>query len=309
MKIILLLAYILGLSFSSSFIDNFDDDVNQAYSEYQIYDEYSNSQYAIKTVYGLVNGEVRYGVCFFSMQAQDYYLVVEYQEETYYLPKNSRGDINAVAISFKTGETFTLRVFNQDGHLQPSSHFINIEVISKINFENLSNNIAGLNQGIKTTKLQLTDAMSALAIFYFSMIGVFGVCVLVIIIFYWRKKGFFDPEALHDIKEPLFKIIQEDIESVIEQETESTPRSISDFDLLASTQKHTFENSHYGRDEEEYSGFDIQEHLRNLGFILDYSLQDETSKNNITIELIKLRNQKQITQDDYLEEMAKLWKK
>jgi hypothetical protein len=66
----------------------------------------------------------------------------------------------------------------------------------------------------------------------------------------------------------------------------------------------------YGRGEEdELSNFDIGNHLRELGYITDYTAITEDEKNSIMMELMKLRDTKKITKDDYLLEIGKLWKK
>jgi uncharacterized protein YqgQ len=65
----------------------------------------------------------------------------------------------------------------------------------------------------------------------------------------------------------------------------------------------------WGKDEDEMSGFDIKQYLQDHGFVTNYNILDESEKNLIMLELMKLRDQKIITKDDYIIEAGELWKK
>ena len=65
----------------------------------------------------------------------------------------------------------------------------------------------------------------------------------------------------------------------------------------------------WARDEDVRSDFNIKKHLQELGFITDYRIIDSEEKNKIMLELMRLKEQKTITQDDYLYEVSELWKK
>ena len=54
---------------------------------------------------------------------------------------------------------------------------------------------------------------------------------------------------------------------------------------------------------------DIKAYLQDLGYVTEYSALSEDEKNNIMIELMKLKEQGKISLDDYYEESAELWKK
>ena len=54
---------------------------------------------------------------------------------------------------------------------------------------------------------------------------------------------------------------------------------------------------------------DIKAYLNDKGYITDYSVLSEEEKNNIMIELMKLKEKGMISLDDYYEESAELWKK
>ena len=60
---------------------------------------------------------------------------------------------------------------------------------------------------------------------------------------------------------------------------------------------------------DEASGFDIKGYLKDKGFVLEYKAINDDEKNQIMMELIKLKNERKITNDEYLEEVYELWKK
>ena len=52
----------------------------------------------------------------------------------------------------------------------------------------------------------------------------------------------------------------------------------------------------------------VREHLILNGFITDYKIITDDEKNKVTVYLMKLKNEKKISNDQYLEEMYKIWK-
>ncbi|HBP25583.1 MAG TPA: hypothetical protein DD618_01325 [Acholeplasmatales bacterium] len=315
MKTFLILLTLITTSFVSDFTDQFDSEVNSAYSAYVTHDEYENPNYSLKVIYGALDGKVRFGICFYSLQAGDYSVKVSYLGRQYSLPENGRGDVRAVATDFLAGETFSVLVFDREGHYQYSGRFLDIEVLTINDFNALSSPVAGLGAGSELTQLQSFHTSDPLTIFYFFLLGVAALCVVAIIIIYVRKKGMFDPKIK---SEPGFNfrefINQEPLEPAIQpsQETsEMLPESAPTIQPQEPTviPASSIRNYSWVRDEEEHSGFNVAAYLKDLGFITDYALDGEDEKNRIMLELMKLRDQKKITHDDYLEETTKLWKK
>lgn len=308
MKIFILLTFLLNLSFALDFTNAFDLEVQNAYEKYQVYDEYESPYYSLKVIYGLVNDEIRYGICFFSMQAKEYSMVIVYQGQQYTLPSNKRGDVSVVALALKASETFSLEVYDQAKQYQSSSVFQNISVITKEDFLNLSNLETGFNQGTKTTKLSFIQSWSSLSVFYYGLLGVFGICALVLIIFYWRKKGFFDDAIRQDVSEPqILPLMNTQEQPTSDEFEEFVQPTNNEFEGFEQPQNHKA-LYHHEWQEEEPSNFDIKAHLEALGFLVNYHMLLEHEKFMIMKELIHLRDQKQITQDEYLEEVSHLWK-
>ncbi|MGD9886390.1 MAG: hypothetical protein AB7T03_00325 [Bacilli bacterium] len=295
MKILFLLAAFFTIAFSDDHQNEFDDEVNRVYSTYRLVDDYENPYYAIKLVHGLVNDQMTYGVSFFSSQAKQYSLKMSYQNQVYDLPCNRRGDINIVALNLKEGSTFSLIVFDYDEHPQSLTRFQNINVISKTEFLTLSNPTTGLGEGMKPLKLRTILSWSPLTIFYFAMLFVFLICALVLIIFYWQKKGFFEKTTDENIdsKNTMFDDLKEEDSPLIQE-----PILASSFD-----QKPVWE------EEEIPTVVNVKEHLSLLGLNTNYQVMSDGEKFQVMSELIKLRDQKLLSKDDYLMEVMLLWKK
>lgn len=295
MKILFLLAAFFTIAFSDDHQNEFDDEVNRVYSTYRLIDDYENPYYAIKLVHGLVNDQMTYGVSFFSSQAKQYSLKISYQKQVYDLPGNSRGDINIVALNLKEGSTFSLIVFDYDEHIQSLARFQDIQVVSKTEFLSLSNPTTGLGEGMKPLKLRTIISWSPLTIFYFAMLFVFLICALVLIVFYWQKKGFFEKTADENIdgKNTMLDNLTEEDSSLIQE-----PPLASSFD-----QKPVWE------EDEIPTVVNIKEHLSHLGLNTEYQIMTDAEKFQVMSELIKLRDQKLLSKDDYLMEVMLLWKK
>ncbi|MGD9604793.1 MAG: hypothetical protein AB7V00_01395 [Bacilli bacterium] len=294
MRILLLFATLLTFAFAQPHLDEFDEAVNTAYSEYLTYDYYENPYYTIKVIYGLVNDKISYGVSFFSVQANEYSLKIAYQGYAYDLPKNNRGDTNAIALNLKEGSTFSLIVYDYEEHVQSLNKFQDVEVITMDTFNGLGSLTIGEGQGVKLVNLRVLASLSSLSIFYFSLIFVFLICALILIVFYWRKKGFFD------------QTIREDL-TINEKAEEVKPLS-NEFEEQLTINEPKEEQRIIWEDDELPSAVNITKHLQDLGFNIQYQTLSESEKFKVMEELIKLRDQKLVTKDDYLEEIAKLWK-
>ncbi|HHX80984.1 MAG TPA: hypothetical protein GX692_07975 [Acholeplasmataceae bacterium] len=313
MKFMLAVLSLLTIAgFKDEFITDFDQKVNEAYSEYAV-TEYYNQNYGIKLVKGLLDGEVRYGFCFYSENSKDYYVRVSYQNKIYQLPTDGRGDVQAVALNLKEGDMFSIVVYNSRSKSQePFSEFKNIQIMKKTEFETLEDTFIGLNKGTNLTNLKSEIKFDPDLWLYLSVLGIVLLCALVIFIYYKRRQGLFNQE----IRSQNVFNFREFISSNFEVPgTSSQSYEETDFEVIEEDDEEetssSFFDEHYSwaREEEERTDFDVNSYLQDKGFITDYSILSEEEKNLIMLELMLLRDKKQITRDEYLEETAKLWKK
>lgn len=326
MKYILLTLSLIAMSsFRDDFITEFDEKVSDAYEEYRLLgDEYSGVNYAIKVYYGVFNDKVYYAICFYNETPKDYQLRIELNNKLYRLETNSRNDVQVVALSLKSGDVFSLVVYDKNNIRQSlgTDDFKNIKVFSPEEFSNLSDLQQGQGNGIKTAKLlPLRSAViPPLGIIAIVAAVIIIACVLVILIYYKKRKGMFSESErkknVFNFKEFILSVeksLQEkenELEEYFPAEAESLTEDENSGEAITGTYAENYV-PHYSwaRDEDVRSDFNIKKHLQELGFITDYRIIDSEEKNKIMLELMRLKEQKTITQDDYLYEVSELWKK
>lgn len=313
MKILYLMLSLLNLS--TALINEFDAQVETAYNEY-IEVQTENPNYTIKLVTGVFDNQVRYGVFFTSEIAKEYHLKVFYKNRLYQLPETNRGDVNVVAIDFEEGEIFSIEIYDKQGHYQyGNEEFKNIKVIAKEEFTNYENLLIGNGMGSSITRLKSANNIKVKTIFIGVLVFILLVCGIIIFIYYKKKRGLFNPdlkkENVFNFKEFLNSEIPTETDDyidveVLESETDDQAMTKEDNQDENGFIQNNYIWSHY---EEERSNFNIKSYLKDLGYITNYQLASEEEKNQIMLELMKLRDQRKITQDDYLEEISELWKK
>lgn len=85
--------------------------------------------------------------------------------------------------------------------------------------------------------------------------------------------------------------------------------------LKEDTKDHIETNEYFKKEEKDTTEekveevVDIKAYLREKGYITNYASLSEEEKNRVMLELIKLKNEKRISQDRYYEETGELWKK
>lgn len=289
-------------------LNKFYEDVNNSYNVYEKYITYSTSNYSLAIVRGECNNKLTYGIYFYSEDSGDYSIKFFNEDTQYGLKTDNRGDTYSVAINRPKGDTI-IKVFL--GDKEQSLPFS--VVLTDFSIEELNNTINGLNQGSNVDKL-FKGYTSVGNIYMIICGGVIAVCAIVIIVYYIKKKGMFDKDIrskdVFNIKEFLEKNIEEEyreevsVQKIIDLDdnnyNEEKPEEVkSVYDKLK-------DDNFYSN---EASGFPLEDYLKDKGFILDYSLIDDEEKNKIMLELINLKDSHKITNDEYLEEVYKLWKK
>jgi len=309
---------LLAGSHREEVFQDFEEKVNEAYSEY-VFEEYVNQRFGIKLVKGLMNGEVRYGFCFYSEEPGSHYVRLSYKGKIYVPKADSRGDVEAVALNLREGEVFSILVYDSIGNLKtPLLDFQDMTVMSKQEFEQLEEaKMTGRGNGAELTSLRAEFKLSFDAWFLIGAGAVILICALIVFIFFKKRKGLFDKEIrsenVFNFKEFLSSTFSFPAD---EQETEEDEYDGREEDEEEAEEKEEepdrrprIEEYPWSRREDEESGFNIAGYLREKGFITDYNVLSESEKNQIMLELMRLRDEKKITKDEYLEEIMKLWKK
>lgn len=302
---ILSLLFLTDIPYANN--NDFDEKINKSYEKYAEYYDYTNDNFSLKIIRGKVNGKYTYGICFSNAFAKTYNIELYSEGEKFILESDRRGDICVLALSeikseyviyvYKDSEVVNLPV---KAIIQPfdESDFVQSGA-SKISY--------GENKGATITKLSKEKNVN----FDYLLPGICFIsvgCLIIILIFAKTKKGMFSKEKR---KEGTFNF-----KEFLSSEFNEEPKS--EFDIIdinpleetndeAETEREIYQKS-LRDDEFEESNFPLADYLRDKGFITDYKFASEDEKQKIMLELMKLKDDKKITEDEYLEEAYKLWK-
>lgn len=315
-KAFLLLTLILLSSFKDIHVNKFDNEVEKSYDQYRIIHEYSNINYTIKLIHGTMKDNVYYGICFYSEMAKEYTLRLDINGREYELKGDDRGDISVIALDLNRRDMFSLVVYDKNNNMQALTvaEFSDIHIPSKDEFENYENILPGFGKGSSLSKPSYVGGivLTTITMFFIIAGSILFLCVVIIFIYFKKRKGLFNKDErkknVFNFKEFIYSVEQ----SLKEEENEHfIPTEVIEDQDEEPTLTHSPEYTpHYSwaRSEEETSNFNVKKHLQSKGFIINYTLASDEEKNQITMELMHLRDSGIITKDDYLDEIGKLWK-
>lgn len=308
-KVFILILFVLSLGFTKT-KDDYLSEVNSAYQKYEVEYEYETSNYELLVIRGICNNKNTYGIYFYSSDSGKYQLKLQGTKE-YTLKTNSRGDIYVLALLNSNEDMYV------DIYMGENKQSLPFDLVLKpFEASDLTNPIEGENKGTAITRLS-SFSLDSLSIYMIVCGGVILISSLVVFVFYKKKQGMFNKEVrqegVFNFKEFLNQNIEEDYKEevdvsniidleeddvkVVKEETQEEPKSVYN------KVKDDFFYS------DEASGFNIKTYLSDKGFITDYSSITDDEKNQIMLELMKLKNERKITNDEYLEEVYSLWKK
>ena len=284
----------------------FLDTVDKAYEIYTL-ETSSNSEYQVVIVKGVVDGKCTYGLAFTSHEAKKYSLGFEIDEKEYEAKANSRGDYTITAFDFKDYDAITVHVYNKSGKEMSTSWDNRLEKFSK---DDLVDYNTGENKGTALTKLTLQSN----GLFEYMLIfsgGIIVVCGIVMIYLFVNKKGFFSKqkrkEGVFDMKEYITKSLddldnnQDYVDDYLET-VEIKAESLESAEVYSNHKKDEYQ------DLESIEEINISAYLISKGYTKKYPDMSTDEKNQVMLELMKLRDNKQITNNQYLEETYRLWK-
>lgn len=286
--------------------DKFFDDVNNAYTEYKVVTDYTSEAYSLQIVKGIIDNQATYGISFFSIRASDYYIHFEIDGVAYKTKPDSRGDYQVLAIKWRSYEQIKLKIYSKDGQPQSSTHSTVLEKFDKNTF---IGDKAGLGNGGSLTTLKKVEPIIDFNVYIIISLVITGICFVIIIALAIVKRGMFSKERR---KEGVF-----DFKNFLEANPtlhgnddwiEVKPESEIEEKVIGDKPKEVY-NKGYRYFDDDIISIDIQKHLQDAGFVVDYFLASDEEKNMIMLELMHLKNERKISNDVYLEEIYKLWKK
>lgn len=302
MKILLLL--FLTIIFPAEALETFNNEIEKGYESYRVITDYDNNYYHLKIVQGINNDEVNLGIYFYNhnSRADLHTLQIVKNNRKYSLETNRRNDINIPAIA--ADDDIIINIYDAKGTLRGSS--IIIKEINTEEFINLNVDVdQGLNQGIaistlKRNRLKLSVSV-IIMILFLSIIVIFGVIILIL---FFTKKGMFSEKRR---MENVFNF-KEFINTLPREENFNSDDEIRLDESEYEEVKPVYERQRdYYEDEEDE--VDITQLLKSKGYNVDYQNASEAEKNDIMLELMKLRDFKDITYEQYQNEVIKLWRK
>lgn len=289
--------------------NEFDENVNKSYEEYAEYYEYTNDSFSLKIIRGRVNKKMVYGVCFSNAYAKTYSIeLVDSTDKIYLLPTDKRGDISVVALE-EIDKEYTIIVY-EDSKLIILPIKVILKPFDETEFKttDITKVSIGENKGATFTRLSTKTNIPSSVWILGGMVLITIGCVIIILVNAKMKKGMFDKEKRSEGVFNFKKFISEDFNEERKNEFDIIDIApIEEKDEKLNSEREIYQKT-FRYDDDEISGFKIQEYLQDKGFVTDYKLASEEEKQKIMLELMKLKNDKKITEDEYLEEAYKLWK-
>lgn len=298
MKILYLsLICILSLSAGNPpALQEFYEEVYKGY-EYllQLNDNTINTENYNLIVYaGLYQDEDYYSIYFSSNEPNQYDIALKYEgtDEYFYAKENARGDCLVYFLPLEKNLVVDIQL---DGTTTNST------VIKLVNFEEIerAQMIQGLGEGLESSIVlhkQINPVVYTLSIVFSAVIVI---CIIVLSIVFTSKKGMFNKEKFneefkkeHQVREQIKEYIYEQ-NKVMEVEAEEVQEE----------GKEVYQKQDKYFEEER----DISELLRKKGFNTNYSELTTDEKNQVMLELMKMKNFNEITEAEYKSEAIKLW--
>ena len=294
----------------------FDMQVEAAYEKYASYYQYSNDNFSLEVIRGIVNEKTAYGVLFSNAFAKTYSIdITDSKGVKYKLPTDERGDLFVVAFEEILNEEYTISIYKGNELVSlPTTIKLLPFTESELDASPITSIYFGQNKGV-TTQLFVKKAVLNSEMIYI-IIGLGSIvlgCVIIILAFAKMKKGMFDKAKRED---GVFKF-----KDFLSQDFKEQPKS--EFDIIdlnnnevlkdekeemSDDKEQEIYEKNIRYDTDEKSGFPLSEYLIEKGYTVDYKTASEEEKQKIMLELMKLKNDKKITEDEYLEEAYKLWK-
>ena len=295
MKTILLFlcTFLISLGTFDEEVTNFNETCNNSYEYYVEYVTKDSESYYLNVKYGVYNNLTGYSIYFVSGNANEYKLKYINKSKQSNLSNTTRGDYLIYFASYDNNSQ--LGIYKDD----TLTETIDLKNYSIDEFnKNYGTNVKGNNNGFpRKTISSLTKTLSLI----FSIIILVGIIVIIILAI--LRKGMFSKNYR---QEELLK--EESLESeFIESgdEVEVVDESIEenkDVDLNE-PEKEVYTKV---RDYEDECR-DISLILQEKGFNTNYKELSMDEKNKVMLELMRMKDFKEITSEEYRSEVIKLW--
>ena len=294
--LMLFLSFFLLTTIQTTSRDKFLAEVKNGYKAYEVVSNHDGDDYVLCVVRGVNKNKASVGLYFHSVCEDEYYCTINEESHEYKIDPDKNKEVYYPAMSYTVN--LTINVYNCDKELVDTVLVNRLYVASFVGEE-------GGNAGIGFKGLENNLPHSFIAI-YIIGIGIIALSAIVIIIFKVNKKGMFSEDArkegledLHHLEETYVneELNEEDIYDVSNEEKEDTSHE--------QVYKRTRD---YDEDLEEDRP-SVKSVLTERGFNTDYANMSVEDKNKVMVELMMMREQRIINNDEYQREIIELWKK
>lgn len=278
--------------------DQFITECNEGYNNYMTMKTEETNNYYLNIVIGEIDQNVSYSILFVSSNPNEYKikLINNNSNDMYSLPINSRGDVEAYNIKFDSNYTIHVQIDNITTFSYEIKYLSYQDLISNYN----DNLLKGNNLGFMEIELKEENNQNNIQIITLIFIGIILISGGILLFLFIAKKGLFNPDKrdqeffeqhkTRDEIQNFFNSLQEENDNieveVIEEDNE------------------VYEKAKFYDDEELR---DVSLLLKEKGFNVEYKTLPTEEKNKVMLELMKMKDAKEITEKEYKEEIIKLW--
>lgn len=297
MMLVLSFTLLTTIAFTNK--DSFMNEIQKGYAFYEVVSDVETDDYSICIVRGVNKNKSSMGVFFNSACEDEYYCVIYDGSKEYKLSAKENGDVYYPAISYSID--LEVKIYDCDNNL----YFR--KVVQKVNTKTFSGT-AGANKGIIfNSPKNFGGISSSLVIFYIIAISVIGLCAIIIIIFKVSKRGMFDEQKRSEVARELKALEDEYVNKDLHQE--DNIYNVNETDYKEEKTEEVYEKNHYYDDELDEARPDVKLILKSRGFNTDYANMEVEDKNRVMVELMMMREQLVINNEEYQHEIIELWKK
>lgn len=269
---------------------------NDGYNNYVSMKTEETNNYYLNIVVGEIEEKIGYSILFISSNPNEYDIKLCTNKKEYLLPKNSRKDV--VAYNIVMNEDYTIQV-HVNG-ISTYSYDVNYLTYDDFISNYKDQLIKGNNLGFTQTNLKEENNDNYIQILSLIFIGIILISGGILLFLFITKKGLFNSkkrdqefEEQHQIRDE----IQNFFNNLEKEET-------IEVEVIDEEVKEVYEKAKF-YDEEDFQ--DVSLLLKEKGFNVEYKTLTTEEKNKVMLELMRMKDSKEITEEEYKEEIIKLW--
>ena len=277
--------------------ETFLENCKKGYNSYHVLYIEETNQYNLQIIEGEINNEVTYSINFITSTPNEYDLVLKYQGSSKYLypEEDSRGDVSLYNMKFSKNMNVEIKTKGTTTF----SYEIKIKNIDEYNTND--NILTGDGLGLETSEVKgvLQNNLVQFLSIIFTVIII--ISIIIILILYSTKKGLFNKDVV-DKEFAEQHRVRDDIQSFIKEQNQTFEVEAEEIEEEKEV-KEVYEKIKEYDDEER----DISLLLKEKGYNTNYNTLLTHEKNEIMLELMRMKDFKEITEKEYKEEIIKLW--